>query len=121
MHSLAGGLANGWMLSGTGQFRSGLPYTMRTSGSLAEEFKETTGVAIAGLGPGMNGSGGDNRVYGIGSDNVVYNIGRNTYRYPPAWKADTRLGKRFNLGEHASVGGARRILQSFQPPERHRA
>ncbi len=103
LHSLAGGLANGWMLSGTGQFRSGLPYTMRTSGSLAEEFQETTGVAITGLGPGMNGSGGDNRVYGIGSDNVVYNIGRNTYRYPPAWKADTRLGKRFNLGEQRQL------------------
>jgi hypothetical protein len=37
----------------------------------------------------MNGSGGDNRVYGVG---------RNTYRYPAAWKADLRLGKRFNLG-----------------------
>ena len=37
----------------------------------------------------MNGYGGDNRVYGVG---------RNTYRYPAAWKADLRLGKRFNLG-----------------------
>jgi hypothetical protein len=33
--ALAGKLGNGWMLSGVGQFRSGLPYTMRTSGSLA--------------------------------------------------------------------------------------
>ncbi len=94
---LAGQLGNGWMLSGIGQFRSGLPYTMRTSGSLAEEFDAATGAAIVGLGPGMNGSGGDNRVYGVGSDNV-YNIGRNTYRYPPTWKADLRLGKRFDLG-----------------------
>jgi hypothetical protein len=37
----------------------------------------------------MNGSGGDNRVYGIG---------RNTYRYPSTWKADVRLGKKFILG-----------------------
>jgi hypothetical protein len=37
----------------------------------------------------MNGSGGDNRVYGVG---------RNTYRYPSTWKADLRLGKRFDLG-----------------------
>jgi hypothetical protein len=80
-----------------GQFRSGLPYTMRTSGSLAEEFT-TPGAAIVGLGPGMNGSGGDNRVYGMG-DNIVYNIGRNTYRYPATWKADLRLGKRFDLGQ----------------------
>jgi hypothetical protein len=82
-------LANGWMISGTGQFRGGLPYTMRTAGSLAEEFDGTTGAAIVGLGPGMNGSGGDNRVYGVG---------RNTYRYPETWKADMRLGKRFDLG-----------------------
>ena len=84
-----GHAANGWMLSGVGQFRSGLPYTMRTSGSLTEEFNAKTGAAIVALAPGMNGSGGDNRVYGVG---------RNTYRYPATWKADLRLGKRFDLG-----------------------
>jgi len=89
LRGFAGQAGNGWMLSGIGQFRSGLPYTMRTSGSLAEEFT-ATGAAIAGLGPGMNGSGGDNRVYGMG---------RNTFRYPNMWKADLRLAKRFNLGE----------------------
>ncbi|MGA3069659.1 MAG: carboxypeptidase-like regulatory domain-containing protein [Terracidiphilus sp.] len=88
-HNLAGRLANGWMVSGIGSFRSGLPYTMRTSGSLAEEFT-TTGTPIVGLGPGMNGSGGDNRVYGVG---------RNTYRYPATWKADMRAGKSFDLGQ----------------------
>jgi hypothetical protein len=46
----------------------------------------------------MNGSGGDNRVYGTGSDGTPYNIGRNTYRYPGTWKADLRLGRRFDLG-----------------------
>ncbi len=83
-----GRLANDWRLSAIGQFRSGLPYTMRTAGSIPEEF-ETSGAVIVGLGPGMNGSGGDNRVYGIG---------RNTYRYPSTWKADVRVGKKFNLG-----------------------
>ena len=82
-------LANGWMVSGIGQFRSGLPYTMRTAGSLAEEIDQTTGATIVALGPGMNGSGGDNRVYGVG---------RNTYRYPATWKVDLRAGKRFDLG-----------------------
>jgi len=38
----------------------------------------------------MKGYGGDNRVYGVG---------RNTYRYPSTWKADMRLGKKFNLGQ----------------------
>ncbi len=90
LRGFAGRLAEGWMLSGTGQFRSGMPYTMRTSGSLPEEFNITTGAAIVGLGPGMNGSGGDNR---------VYRVGRNTYRYPATWKADLRLGKSFDLGQ----------------------
>jgi len=94
----AGKLGNNWMLSGTGQYRSGLPYTMRTSGSLAKEFT-TDGSAIVGLGPGMNGSGGDNRIYGSGNDGRIYNIGRNTYRYPATWKADLRLGRRFDLGQ----------------------
>jgi hypothetical protein len=88
LRGAAGRLANGWMVSGIGQFHSGMPYTMRTSGSLAEEITDT-GTAIVGLGPGMNGSGGDNRVYGIG---------RNTFRYPATWKADLRLGKKFDLG-----------------------
>ena len=77
------------MLSGIGQFHSGLPFTMRTAGSIPEEFT-TTGAAIVGLGASMNGYGGDNRVYGVG---------RNTYRYPYTWKADVRLGKKFNLGQ----------------------
>ena len=98
LHGTAGKFGNGWMASGVAQFRSGLPYTMHTSGSLPEEFDATTGAAIIGLGPGMNGSGGDNRVYGTGNDNIVYNIGRNTYRYPATWKADLRLGRRFDLG-----------------------
>jgi hypothetical protein len=93
----AGKLGNGWMVSGVAQFRSGLPYTMRVSGSLAEEFT-SGGTPIVGLGPGMNGSGGDNRVYGAGNDNIFYNIGRNTFRYPATWKADLRLGRRFDLG-----------------------
>jgi hypothetical protein len=88
VHGTARWAANDWMVSGVGQFRGGLPYTMRTAGSLAEEI-DTAGTAIVALGPGMNGSGGDNRVYGVG---------RNTFRYPAAWKADLRVGKKFDLG-----------------------
>ena len=97
-HKLAGRLENGWMLSGIGQFHSGLPYTMRTSGGIAEEFT-SSGSPIVGLEPGMNGSGGASRVYGVGSDGVVYDIGRNSFRYPATWKADMRLGKSFDLGQ----------------------
>jgi hypothetical protein len=47
----------------------------------------------------MNGSGGDNRIYGVGNDHQFYDVGRNTFRYPNTWKADMRLAKRFELGE----------------------
>ncbi len=90
LHHSAGRFGNGWMLSGIGQFHSGLPYSMRITGSLPEEFADTTGATIAGLGSSMNGYGGDNRFPGLA---------RNTFRYPSTWKADLRLGKRFDLGE----------------------
>ncbi len=93
LKGLGGWLADGWILSGTGQFHSGLPYTMRTSGSIPRLF-QTTGSTIVGLGPGMNGYGGDQRVYGVG---------RNTYRYPHTWKADVRLGRRFGLGHEREL------------------
>ena len=83
-------VGNGWMVSGIGHYRSGLPYSMRTAGAIPEIFAQQTGGAIVGLGPGMNGSGGDNRVYGVG---------RNGFRYPAAWKADLRLTKSFDLGQ----------------------
>jgi hypothetical protein len=90
----AGGwLTNGWMLSGIAQFHSGLPYTMHTAGSITKEF-ESTGAPIVGLGPGMNGYGGDDR---------VYSVGRNTFRYPQTWKADVRVGRRFALGHEREM------------------
>ena len=51
----------------------------------------------------MNGSGGDNRVYGLAATAIIYNIGRNTFRYPATWKADLRLGKRFDLGDRRQL------------------
>jgi hypothetical protein len=92
-HGWEGRIANGWMISGAGYFHSGLPYTMRTAGSLAKEFT-VSGAPIVALAPGMNGYGGDSRVYGVG---------RNTYRYPSTWKADARLAKRFNLGSGRQI------------------
>jgi hypothetical protein len=83
-----GWLTNGWLLSGTAQFHGGMPYTMRTAGSITREF-DANGATIVGLGPGMNGYGGADRVYGVG---------RNTFRHPQTWKADVRLGRRFGIG-----------------------
>ena len=87
--SMDGLLVNGWQLGGIGRFHSGLPYSMHTAKAVPKEFN-LSGTAIVGLGTGMNGYGGDNRVYGVG---------RNTFRYPSTWKADLRLSKRFELGE----------------------
>jgi hypothetical protein len=42
----------------------------------------------------MNGSAGDNRIYGVG---------RNTYRYPSTYTGDTRIGKRFDLHNHREL------------------
>ncbi len=106
LHSFAGHIANGWMLSGIGQFRSGLPYTMHVTGSLPKETQNSpgsSGYPIVGLRPGMNGSGGDNRVYGLGNGGQVYNIGRNTFRYPNTWKADLRIAKHFDIGERRQL------------------
>ena len=115
LHNLAGKLGNGWMVSGIGQFRSGLPYTMRVTGPLPECFISAdptpcttpsglntpiiTNGTIVGLRPGINGSDGDSRVYGVGNNGTTYDIGRNTFRYPNTWKANLRLGKKFDFGE----------------------
>jgi hypothetical protein len=105
-------LAKGWALSAVGHYRSGLPYTMRVSSSIPKcivgagvtsctvplGINAAVGDVISGFGPGMNGFGGDNRIYGEGSDGVSYNLGRNTFRYPATWKLDLRLAKTFDLG-----------------------
>ncbi len=85
LRSWAGRWANAWTVGATGQYRSGRPFTMRTGGSIPGFFDDNRKL-VEGVAPGMNGSGGDNRVYGVG---------RNTYRYPATWTGDTRLAKRF--------------------------
>lgn len=90
---IAARLVNSWTLSGIAWFRSGMPYAMRTSGALPREYT-TSGAAIIGLAPGINGYGGSSRIYGIG---------RNTYRYPSTWKADTRLARRFHLSRNTQL------------------
>jgi hypothetical protein len=98
----AGYVANGWSVAAIAQFRSGLPYTMRTAGYIPG-FLSSDYVEVQGVATGMNGSGGDNRVYGVGSDGRVYDIGRNTFRYPATYTADGRLGKRFELGQRREL------------------
>ncbi|MFC5861151.1 carboxypeptidase regulatory-like domain-containing protein [Acidicapsa dinghuensis] len=97
---LFGEAANGWSLASIGQYRSGLPFTMRTGGYIPA-FYGAEGQLIQGIGPGINGSGGDRRLYGIG---------RNSYRYPQTWTADARVGKRFYVGNEREI---ELVAQSF--------
>ena len=81
-----GALANGWGAGGIGNYHSGLPFTMRVGGYVPSYYAGS--ALIEGVGPGVNGSGGDNR---------LYEIGRNTYRYPATWTGNVRLSRRFDL------------------------
>ncbi|HEX5234008.1 MAG TPA: TonB-dependent receptor [Silvibacterium sp.] len=118
-----GSLLNGYMLSTYGEWRTGLPYTMRTMGSVpASEcsfqqwlqaggpiggancvlsnsnpgFIENsgTGVPIPAIGPSLNGSGGQD---------LIPQVGRNTFRYPGAVGLDLRVGKRTTITDRISV------------------
>jgi len=67
-----GRLANGWKVSGIGTIAAAALHHA-DFWLTGRGVRPTDGAAIVGLGPGMNGSGGDNRVVGVG---------RNTYRFP---------------------------------------
>ncbi|MGB6193803.1 MAG: hypothetical protein WBF42_15145 [Terracidiphilus sp.] len=88
-----GRVANAWTLASAGYAHRGLPYTMRTAGSVPKEFT-LSGTPVVGLSWGMNGYGGSQRVYGVG---------RNTYRYPATWKGDARVAKRFSFGRERQL------------------
>jgi len=72
-------LANDWEFDPIYQVQNGLPYALTTAGS-----------APGGIGGGINGSGGDNRI------DV---IGRNTFRRPMTWVSDIRIAKHFKVQE----------------------
>jgi hypothetical protein len=121
-NGLTGGLLNGYMLSTYGEWRTGLPYTMRTLGSVPvsecsyQEWLQaggpnggancvaspinaggtilTTGVPIPGIGASLNGSGGED---------LIPQVGRNTYRYPRAVGLDVRAGKRTSITDRIAV------------------
>lgn len=121
-HGGAGAFFSGYSLGAAGEWRTGLPYTMRTVGALptpmcsyqdwliaggvnggANCLKAVTapdavlidrgGVPIPGLGASLNGSGGED---------LIPPIGRNTFRYPRAADLDLRLTKNFRLSDRFS-------------------
>jgi outer membrane receptor protein involved in Fe transport len=90
---LEGALLNGYGMAPTLSAQTGLPFSMRTAGSIpAIPYLDTVNrlQELSGLGYSINGSGGDNRIPGIG---------RNTYRYPGTINTDMRLSKQTQLSE----------------------
>jgi hypothetical protein len=119
---LTGRMLNGFTLATTGEWRTGLPYTMRTDGSVPtpscsyyhwlaaggpngganclKAVDQPYGVItdeyvpIAGLGASLNGAGGED---------LLAPVGRNTYRYPSVINLDVRFAKSTRLTERVSV------------------
>ncbi len=92
-HGWLGALANGYAMAPTATAQTGLPYSLRTSGSIPylryiDEFGHTQ--KLSGLGASINGSGGDARIPAVG---------RNTYRYPGTYSIDLRVSRTIPLGE----------------------
>jgi len=101
-HGLYRRIFNGYTLGSTGELRTGLPYTMRTTGaipSLKCSYEQylygiCPATTISGLGASINGSGGDNR---------IPEVGRNTYRYPRIYNLDLRFAKKTAITERCNL------------------
>lgn len=117
-----GRVANGYTLSALGEWRTGLPYTMRTAGSVPtplcsnydwlaaggpdggsnclQDVTAPGGVIIdgprpaPGLGPTLNGSGGED---------LIPFIGRNTFRASGAVGLDVRASKQTSITERIGL------------------
>ena len=92
LHGVEGYLFNGYSLAPVVEWRTGLPYTLRTSGAIpSTKYVDTVNriETLSGLGASINGSGGDNR---------IAEIGRNTFRYPAVTNVDLRAAKTFKFG-----------------------
>jgi hypothetical protein len=122
LRGFAGNMLNGFTLAAAGEWRTGLPYTMRTTGSIPtpscsyydwlvaggpnggpnclKAVSQPNGVItdeqvpIPGLGASLNGSGGED---------MVAPVGRNTFRYPVAANLDLRFAKSTRLSERVSL------------------
>ena len=94
---LRGELFAGYSLAPVVELRTGLPYTLRTTGSVPSiKYVDTVNriETLSGLGASINGSGGDNR---------IAEIGRNTYRYPSVCNLDLRAAKVFRITERSNL------------------
>jgi hypothetical protein len=119
-------LLGGYALSSSGQWRTGLPYSMRTMGPVptpscsyaswlnaggpnggadclraVQEPDETFTTGMAGEAVPIPGLGAS--LNGSGGEDLIPPMGRNTYRYPATVNVDLRLTKRIRLGDRTAV------------------
>ena len=114
---ITGALLNGYSLGATVEWRTGLPYSMHTTGAVPapscsyEEYLEygpscvgitTSGVIVGGAGSGARISGLGSSLNGYGGSNILPQIGRNTFRYPGVVNLDARAAKRTRISERMS-------------------
>lgn len=114
LRGLAGALFNGYSLGTSGEWRTGLPYSMRTTGSIPapscsyQEYLEygtacvglsNSGVILGGAHSGARISGLGASLNGYGGNSILPQIGRNTFRYPDVVNMDVRLSKRTHISD----------------------
>ena len=117
-HGLAGALFGGYSLGTTGEWRTGLPYSMRTTGAIPapscsyQEYLEygpscvsisTSGVILGGANSGARISGLGASLNGYGGNNILPQIGRNTFRYPGVVNLDVRASKQTRINDRMSI------------------
>jgi hypothetical protein len=118
-------LLGGYALAGTGEWRTGLPYSMRTMGSIPTPSCSYQDWLAAG---GATGNGADclkvvrqpNATFtagtiavpipalgaslnGSGGEDLIVPIGRNTFRYPEAANLDLRFTKKIRFSDRYSL------------------
>jgi hypothetical protein len=119
-------LAGGYSIAGTGAWRTGLPWSMRTAGSVptpscsyaswlnaggatadganclraVSQPDETFTGGIAGMAVPIASLGGT--LNGAGGENLLPPIGRNTFRYPATVNLDLRFTKRIRISDRSS-------------------
>jgi hypothetical protein len=125
LHGAANLLLGGSSLAGTGEWRTGLPYSMRTMGATPTPSCSYQDWLAAG---GATGNGADclkvvqqpNATFTTGSvgvpiaglgaslngsdgEDLIAPVGRNTFRYPEAANLDLRFTKRMRFSDRYSL------------------
>jgi hypothetical protein len=118
LRGFAGALLNGYSLGTSGEWRTGLPYSMRTTGAIPapscsyQEYLEygaacvainDPGVILGGANSGARISGLGASLNGYGGNDILPQVGRNTFRYPGVVNLDVRASKRTHLTERVSL------------------